>query len=60
MNAAFHKISIDFEYLNEIYTINSDPYKTLSELKDIVLKKIFHNIIKTLKINRKLKKIFKN
>ena len=41
MNAAFHKISIDFEYLNEIYTINSDPYKTLSELKDIVLKKIF-------------------
>ena len=41
MKAAFHKISIDFEYLNEIYTINSDPYNTLSELKDIVLKKIF-------------------
>ena len=41
MKAAFHKISIDFEYLNEIYTINSDPYNTLSELKDIVCKKIF-------------------
>ena len=41
MKAAFHKISIDFEYLNEIYTINSDPYNTLSELKEIVSKKIF-------------------
>ena len=41
MKAEFHKISIDFEYLEEIYTINSDPYKTLSELKDIALKKIF-------------------
>ena len=41
MKAAFHKYSIDFEYLNEIYTINSDPYQTLSELKDIVSKKIF-------------------
>jgi hypothetical protein len=37
----FHKISIDFEYLNEIYTINSDPYNTLNELKEIVSKKIF-------------------
>ena len=34
MKAEFHKISIDFEYLEEIYTINSDPYKTLSELKE--------------------------
>ena len=41
MKAEFHKISIDFEYLNEIYTINSDPYNTLSELKDIVSKKIY-------------------
>ena len=41
MKAAFHKINIDFEYLNEIYTINSDPYKTLYELKEIVSKKIF-------------------
>ena len=41
MNAEFHKYRIDFEYLNEIYTIISDPYQTLSELKDIVLKKIF-------------------
>ena len=41
MNTAFHKISIDFEYLNEIYNINSDPYNTLSELKEIVSKKIF-------------------
>ena len=41
MKAEFHKISIDFEYFEEIYTINSDPYKTLSELKDIALKKIF-------------------
>ena len=39
MNTAFHKISIDFEYLNEIYNINSDPYNTLSELKEIVSKK---------------------
>ena len=38
---AFHKITIDFEYLNEIYTINSDPYKTLIELKEAVSKKIF-------------------
>ena len=41
MKAEFYKISIDFEYLKEVYTINSDPYKTLSELKDITLKKIF-------------------
>ena len=41
MNAIFNKISIDFEYLNEIYTIKSDPYKTLSELKELVSKKIF-------------------
>ena len=39
MQTAFHKISIDFEYLNEIYNINSDPYNTLSELKEIVSKK---------------------
>ena len=41
MKAAFHKINIDFEYLKEIYTIDSDPYKTLSELKETVSKKIF-------------------
>ena len=41
MKAIFNKISIDFEYLNEIYTIKSDPYKTLSELKELVSKKIF-------------------
>ena len=41
MIAIFNKISIDFEYLNEIYTIKSDPYKTLSELKELVSKKIF-------------------
>ena len=41
MKEAYHKISIDFEYLNEIYNIISDPYKSLSELKDIVSKKIF-------------------
>ena len=41
MKEAYHKISIDFEYLNEIYNINCDPYNSLSELKDIVSKKIF-------------------
>ena len=41
MNAAFHKISVEFEYLNEIYDINSEPYNTLSELKEIISKKIF-------------------
>ena len=41
MKAIFNKISIDFEYLNEIYTIKSDPYKTLSELKEIISRKMF-------------------
>ena len=41
MNEAFHKISVEFEYLNEIYDINSEPYYTLAELKEIVSKKIF-------------------
>ena len=41
MKSIFNKISIDFEYLNEIYTIKSDPYKTLSELKELISKKIF-------------------
>ena len=41
MEKEFHKIRIDFEYLKEIYTINSDSYNTLSELKDIVSRKIF-------------------
>ena len=41
MKAAFHKISVDFEYLNVIYDINSEPYNTLSELKEIISKKIF-------------------
>ena len=43
MKALFNKISIDFEYLNEIYTIKSDPYKTLSELKELISRKIFPN-----------------
>ena len=43
MEKGFYKIRIDFEYLKEIYTINSDSYNTLSELKDIVSKKIFPN-----------------
>jgi hypothetical protein len=41
MNEAFHKISVEFEYLNEIYDINSEPYYTLAELKEMVSKKIF-------------------
>ena len=41
MKSIFNKISIDFEYLNEIYTIKSDPYKALSELKELISKKIF-------------------
>ena len=41
MKSLFNKISIDFEYLNEIYTIKSDPYKTLYELKEIITRKIF-------------------
>ena len=41
MNEAFHKINVEFEYLNEIYDIYSEPYNTLSELKEIVSKKIF-------------------
>ena len=43
MKAIFNKISIDFEYLNEIYTIKSDPYKTLTELKELISRKIFPN-----------------
>jgi len=41
MKKEYYKIRIDFEYLNEIYTVNSDPYNTLSELKDIISRKIF-------------------
>lgn len=41
MKAIFNKVSIDFDYLNEIYTIKSDPYKTLSELKEIISRKMF-------------------
>ena len=41
MKTIFNKITIDFEYLNEIYTIKSDPYKTLSELKELISRKIF-------------------
>ena len=41
MKKDLYKIRVDFEYLNEVYTVNSDPYNTLSELKDIVTKKIF-------------------
>ena len=41
MQDVFHQIKIDFEYLNEIYTVNSEPYNTLFELKETVSKKIF-------------------
>ena len=37
----FYKINIDFEYMNEIYTILAEPYHTLLELKEKVTKKIF-------------------
>ena len=43
MKNVFHQIRIDFEYLNEIYTVNSEPYNTLLELKETVTKKIFPN-----------------
>ena len=35
------KILIDFEYMNNIYSITTEPYKTLSELKESITKKIF-------------------
>ena len=41
MQDVFHQIKIDFEYLNEIYTVNSEPYNTLFELKETVSKKLF-------------------
>ena len=41
MKKNFYQIRIDFEYLNEIYTINSEPYNTLFELKESVSRKIF-------------------
>ena len=37
----FYKTNIDFEYMNEIYTIIAEPYQTLLELKEKVIKKIF-------------------
>ena len=37
----FYKVSIDFEYLNEIYSIVAEPYNTLIELKENIIKKIF-------------------
>ena len=40
-NEYLYKIKIDFEYMNEIYTIISEPYQTLFELKENVIKKIF-------------------
>ena len=70
MEKGFYKIRIDFEYLKEIYTINSDSYNTLSELKDIVSKKIFpspgnlycyyKNIDLTEKEDEEIAKIFPN
>lgn len=36
-----NKINIDFEYMNDIYSITADPYNTLLELKGNILKKIF-------------------
>ena len=37
----FCKILIDFEYMNNIYSIMSEPYNTLSELKEKIIKRIF-------------------
>ena len=37
----FYKIKIDFEYMNEIYTVIAEPYHTLLELKEKTIKKIF-------------------
>ena len=37
----FNKMQIDFEYNNEIYNIFADRYKTLSELKETIRKKIY-------------------
>ena len=37
----YFKINVDLEYMNEIYSIKAEPYNTLLELKENVLKKIF-------------------
>ena len=46
-NDEYNKMQIDFEYNHEIYNIIAEQYKTLSELKETIRKKIFpapHNI----------------
>ena len=46
-NDMFNTMQIDFEYNHEIYNIFAERYKTLSELKETVRKKIYptpHNI----------------
>ena len=37
----YFKISVDFEYKNEIYNIIAEPFNTVLELKEIICKKIF-------------------
>lgn len=37
----FYKIKIDFIYLNDIYSIIAEPFQTLLELKENIIKKIF-------------------
>ena len=37
----FFKVNIDFEYCNDIYSVDAEPYQTLLELKEIIIKKIF-------------------
>ena len=41
MKYNFHKVKVDFDYNNELRTIIAEPYFTLLELKESVLKKIF-------------------
>lgn len=55
----FEKIIIDFEYMNNLYTTIAQPYNTLIELKEKIMKKIFpkpkgvHCFYKNLDINEK-------
>jgi hypothetical protein len=35
------KVRIDFEYYNDIYSVDAEPYQTLSELKENIIKKIY-------------------
>ena len=32
----FFKVNIDFEYCNDIYSVDAEPYQTLLELKEII------------------------